>query len=348
MSGAAPRLALAVVGAGLIGRRHVGHVLASAEARLCAVVDPAPAARDLAAKSKSAWYPDLPAMLRACRPDGVIVATPNRLHVENGRACVAAGIPALIEKPLADDVVAATGLVEAAERAGVPLLTGHHRRYNPLIAEAKAAISAGQIGAIVAVHGICWFHKPASYFEVAWRREAGAGPVFINLIHDVDLLRHLCGEVVAVQAMCSHATRGHKAEDTAVILLRFAGGALGTLTLSDTIAAPWSWEFTSGENPAYSHTGETCYQIGGTRGALALPQLDLWRHDAAPDWWTPIAAERLPASALDPLARQIAHFCEVIRGEAAPLVSGREGLNSLKVIAAIAEAAGTGRTVTLD
>ena len=73
----------------------------------------------------------------------------------------------------------------------------------------------------------------------------------MNLIHDMDLLRHLCGEVTSVQAFESNAARGIR-EDSAVILLRFANGALGTVTVSDTIVAPWSWELTTGgENPAY-------------------------------------------------------------------------------------------------
>jgi len=91
----------------------------------------------------------------------------------------------------------------------------------------------------------------------------------------VDLLRYLCGDVVSVQALESNHFRGNAVEDTAVILLRFASGAMGTVNVSDTIAAPWSCEFTSGESPAYTHTPETCFWIGGTRGSLTIPYLDL-------------------------------------------------------------------------
>ncbi len=338
---------LAVLGAGLIGRRHIEHVRNEPCAELAAIVDPSPAARELAEQAGTAWYPDFAHMIRHMRPDGIIAATPNQLHVANGLEAVEAGIPALIEKPIADDVEDATRLVEAAERSGVALLTGHHRRHNPLIQAARRAIDAGRIGQIVAVHGICWFYKPDDYFDIPWRREKGAGPVFLNLIHDVDLLRYLCGEVVSVQAMESNALRGNPVEETAVILLRFASGALGTVTVSDKIVAPWSWELTSGENPAYSHTAETCYQIGGTRGALTVPYLDLWYNRNEPSWWEPIERERLPATPEDPLGLQIRNFCAVIRGAAEPLVSGREGLKTLKVIAAVKQAAATGRTIDI-
>lgn len=43
------------------------------------------------------------------------------------------------------------------------------------------------------------------------------------------------------------------------MILHFASGALGTINVSDAIQSPWSWEFTAGENPAYSHTQEACY-----------------------------------------------------------------------------------------
>lgn len=339
---------LAVLGAGLIGRRHVEHVAAEPMAELAAVVDPSSAGRTVAQERGVRWFPSFAAMLASDRPDGAIVATPNQVHVANGLDCVAAGIPALVEKPIADDVASATRLVAAAETAGVPLLVGHHRRHNPMIQAAKQAIESGRLGKLVAVHGFCWLFKPDEYFEVSWRREKGAGPVLVNLIHDVDNLRYLCGEVVAVQAHESNAVRGHAVEDSAVILLRFASGALGTVTVSDSIVAPWSWELTAGENPVYHRTEESCYQIGGTHGSLTIPQLELWRNPGTRSWWEPLARERLAYAAEDPLRLQIRHFCKVVRGEEAPLVPGSEGLNTLKVVAAVKEAAGTGRLVEID
>lgn len=337
-----PPVRLAVIGAGLIGRSHIAHIAGRPEARLAAVVDPRPEAADLAAADGAPWYPSIAAMLATMRPDGAIVATPNQLHVAHGLACIAAGIATLVEKPLADDLVGAERLVDAAERAGVPLLTGHHRRHNPLIQRARQAIEDGRLGRIMAVHTMCWFCKPDSYFAEAWRRQPGGGPVLLNLIHDVDLLRYLCGEVVAVQAAEAAALRGFAVEEVAAILLHFASGALGTLNVSDAVPAPWSWEFTSGENPAYTQTMESCTTIGGTAGSLSLPHLDLWRHPLRPDWWTPLAATRLSVAAAAPLGLQIANLCGVIRGTAAPVVSGLEGLRTLRVIDAIKRAARSG------
>ena len=338
---------LAVLGAGLIGRRHIEHVDAEAMADLAAVVDPSPEGEAVARRHGTRWFASLGEMLAQDKPDGVIIATPNQLHVENGLEAIAAGVPALVEKPIADDVASATALVEAAEAAGVALLIGHHRRHNPMIQAAKRAIDAGRLGEVLAVHGICWFFKPDDYFDMSWRREKGAGPVFLNLIHDVDNLRYLCGEVASVQALESNAVRGNAVEETAVILLRFACGARGTVPVSDSIVAPWSWELTTGENPAYPSTDEACYQIGGTQGSLTIPQLDLWRNAHKRSWVEPIAPERLPYERQDPLRLQVQQFCKVIRGEEAPLVSGREGLETLRVIDAVKRSAATGDIIRL-
>jgi predicted dehydrogenase len=339
---------LAVLGAGLIGKRHIEHVSAEPMAKLTAVVDPSPVGRALADEHSTAWFASFADLLAAQRPDGVVIATPNQLHVAHGLEAVAAGIPALVEKPLADDVASATRLVEAAEAAGVPLLTGHHRRHNPMIQAARRAIEEGRVGRVLAVHGMCWFFKPDDYFDMAWRREKGAGPVFLNLIHDIDNLRFLCGDVVSVQAFESNAVRRNAVEETAVILLRFASGALGTVTVSDAVVAPWSWELTSGENPIYPQTGESCYQIGGTHGSLTVPHLELWRNAGRRSWWEPVERDRLPFDRADPLRLQIQQFCKVIRAGEAPRVSGREGLETLRVIEAVKQSAITGQAVHLQ
>lgn len=322
------------------------------DATLSAIVDPTDAARSFAAEVGAPWFASITDMLAADRldglPDGLIVATPNQLHLDHGLQAVEAGLPALIEKPIADGVAAAEKLVSAAEAAKIPLLIGHHRRHNPLIADAKAKIMGGELGKLVAVHGMFWLYKPDDYFDVEWRRKPGAGPVYINLIHDIDLMRHLVGEITSVRAIQSSAARGHGVEDTAAALLTFENGALGTITASDSIVGPWSWEQTAGENPAYPETDQHCYLIGGTKGSLSLPNGEVWGQDEPRSWWRDFQRSGAATpSGEDPLVRQIGHFCDVIRGQAEPLVSGHEGLKTLNVIEALKRSANTGETITL-
>jgi len=338
---------LAVMGAGLIGRRHIEHILAEPSAVLHSIIDPAPEARALAAERGWRWQAGFDGSDPE-KADGVIVATPNAMHVAHGLAAIEAGIPVLIEKPLADTLEGAERLVEAAEQAGVPLAVGHHRRHNPIIMRARAKIAAGELGALVAVHGFFWIAKPDDYFNVSWRREPGAGPILINLIHEIDLIRHLCGEITEVWAIAANEQRGFAVEDSAAVMMRFAKGALGTFTLSDAIPSPWSWELTSAENPAYPATGEAYLMIGGRDASLSLPRLEIWRHKPAKSWWQPMVGERESLPPVDPLRAQIAQFCRVIRHGEPPLVPGREGLESLRVIEAIRKAAASGQSARLS
>ncbi|MFK5979441.1 MAG: Gfo/Idh/MocA family oxidoreductase [Rhizobiaceae bacterium] len=343
MSSSRSHVRIAILGAGLIGKRHADYV--TGEAILSGIVDPAEEAKAVAQKHSVNHYSSLDDLLNEDKPDGVIVATPNQMHEKHAIQCMEAGIPVLIEKPIADTVAAAERIVAIGKKTNVPILVGHHRRYNPLIAKAKQAIDEGKLGRIVAVHTSCWFYKPDDYFTAEWRRDSGGGPILVNMIHDVDLLRHFCGDVRCVQAQQSNALRGHAVEDTAVILLKFTSGALGTVTVSDTIAAPWSWELTAGENPVYPETDTTSTMIGGTAGSLSIPDLGFWQHDNAPSWWNPISRTPLAHDDGDPLQLQIRHFADVILRNAEPIMSGQEGLATLKVMGAIKEAAQTGACI---
>ncbi len=342
------KVRIAVMGAGLIGRRHVMHIAQNESTEIAAVIEPTSVGEVVANEFGAPWFKSLGDMLAIDRPDGVLVATPNQLHKANGLECIAAGLPALIEKPICDKLDDATELVEAAEKAGVPLLTGHHRRHNLLMQKAKEMIERGDIGRPLVANAMFWIKKPDDYFNVDWRREKGAGPVFLNLIHDVDNLRYLLGDVVAVTASESNAVRGNAVEETAVILLEFASGALATASVCDATVSPWSWEMTTGENPAYPKAdGEHCYLIGGTDGSLSLPQLDLRCNNGVQSWYEPFEMIRPAIANEDPLARQITQFAKVIRGEEAPLVSGREGLETLRVIDAVKKSAATGQRVRI-
>jgi len=192
--------------------------------------------------------------------------------------------------------------------------------------------------------------KPDSYFDEApWRRAAGGGPLLINMIHEIDTLRYLCGEVTSVQARMSSAVRGLDVEDTVAIGLAFESGAMGTFMLSDAAASAVSWELTSGENPAYPNVpGIDCYVLAGAAGSLGVPTMRLVSYPATPSWWEPLRSEVVDVERRDPLAEQLRHFCTVIRGDAAPLVTGRDGVQNLRVVEAIIESGRSGVVAELS
>lgn len=343
---------IAVAGAGYIGQAHIGAARTSATVELCAVVDPSPAARAHADAAGVPLYESLADLFAKDKPDGVVLATPNQLHVPRALECIAAGVPMLLEKPIAQIVADAKSLVRAADEAKATILIGHHRAHSPIMAKARQVVHSGVLGRLVAVTGSAMFVKPDHYFiDAPWRKEAGAGPILLNMIHEVHNLRMLCGDIVAVQAFTSHAVRGFAVEDTVAISLRFASGALGSFLLSDTAASPKSWEQTAQENKAYpTYDNEDCYVVAGTHGSLAIPTMRLHTYPREEDrsWWKPFEVGVVCMVRDDPIKRQMEHFGCVVRGEAAPLVSARDGLANLRVTEAIVAAAESGTTIEVN
>jgi predicted dehydrogenase len=344
-----PGTRIAVAGAGISGLAHIEVAQQSPTCTLSAIVDPAPATEAIAAEAGVPLYKSLDELFEKNRPDGVILATPNQLHLEQALKCMAAGVPQLLEKPITPTVREAETLVKEADKTGAKVLIGHHRAHSPIMARAKQLIDEGRLGQLVAVMGSAVFFKPDEYFaDGPWRREAGGGPILLNMIHEVHNLRMLCGDIVAVQAFWSHATRAFPVEDTVAINLRFANGALGSFMLSDTAACARSWEQTSQENKAYAtYPDEDCYVIAGTFGSLSIPTMRLKTYAKAEDrsWWKPFEVSVAEMTRDDPLAHQIEHFGRVIRGEVEPIVRARDGLQNLRITEAIAEAARTGKIV---
>jgi predicted dehydrogenase len=340
---------IAVAGAGYIGLAHIGALRASPTCELAAIVDPSPAGKAAAAEAGVPHFASLDALIAKDRPEGVVLATPNVLHEPQALHCLDAGLAVLLEKPIASTVVAGTRIVEAVASKRGRLLVGHHRAHSPIMAKAVEVVRSGRLGRLVAITGSAMFLKPDSYFaDAPWRREIGGGPILINLIHEIHNLRMLCGDIASVQAIASNAVRGHPVEDTVAIVLRFANGALGTFMLSDTAASPRSWEQTSQENKAYaSCDDEDCYVVAGTHGTLAVPTMRTWTYPpgAERSWWKPFETGRVDMVRDDPIVLQMEHFGAVVRGEAEPIVSARDGLENLRVTEAIAEAAKTGCTV---
>jgi len=341
---------IAVAGAGLIGRTHIA-VLRSASPgfSLAGVADPSPAAQKEARALGYACYRDVEELLDKERPDGVVVAVPNQLHLKVGLACISRKLPILIEKPVADTLASALELVDAADDAGVPTLTGHHRRHNPIMRRAAEIILDGGIGRVVAATATYLSHKPRGYHDAAWRREPGGGPVLLNAIHDIDCLRMLIGDVSTVMAADSRAVRGFAVEDTAAAVLTFKHGALGTLICSDTASAPWSWEWTARENPDFPHEPVACIHIAGTLGSLEVPTLlHRWHEQGREHWHVSLTARRHHVAPADPYAEQMRNFAAVIRGDEAPLLTGRDGTRTLATTLAISRSAADGQPVDVE
>ena len=195
---------------------------------------------------------------------------------------------------------------------------------------------------------MCWLYKNKDWFKEKWRVKKGGGPLGINLVHDIDLICYLLGPIEYVQASSSNKIRKYEVEDTAIVSFIFKSGVLGTLSVSDTIVSPWSYELTAGENPAYPITNQSAYYIGGTKSSIQFPNYKEWYNKKERSWWKQIFhKDESTLESRYTLTNQINHLCDVVNKKAKPKITGEDGLVSLKIFAAIVKSAKTGKKIKI-
>lgn len=315
---------IVVAGGGLIGARHIAHVANHPKFDLVGVIDPDPKVRAAApvVGFESIEAVDVPV-------DGIIIATPTDLHAANAEAAAARGWHMLIEKPVAGTLEQADRVVAAVERAGVKALVGHHRRYHPKVQALKAALDSGRIGKTVLASMIWAVRKPDEYFNVPWRAGRAGSPIMINLVHELDLLRFLFGDVIHVSGFGSGALRGQGRIESGGVTLGFANGRVATLAFADTSPSPWGFEAGTGENPNIGTTNQNMLWITGTKGAISFPSLTLW--SGAEDWSQAAQPSKISCAEGVPLVAQLEHFADVVAGRAAPLIDAQDAAKTLAV-----------------
>ncbi len=347
------RVSILLTGFGLIGSKHAEMVSAREDCILAAIVAPHCVEYEKkAAEYGTRLYSTIQEAFDSVHIDAAIISSPNEFHYEQALACLDKKIPVLVEKPLTDDLDMAKHLVEVVADTKVPLLVGHHRTYSPLLSTALDFLKSDRFGKMVAVQGAALFYKPKEYYEAGpWRTKPGGGPILINLIHEIGIMRHLCGEIVKVSAFESRKNREFEVEDTVTINFVFENGVLGNFLLSDAAASNKSWEMTSGENPAYPHyPTQACYHFVGSNGSIDFPNMHTryYLDTEGASWWRDFVEERLVFTPIDPLECQLSHFIKVIRGDESPIVTAMDGYMNMVVVDAIKESIQTEKIVEIS
>jgi predicted dehydrogenase len=338
-------LSIGIVGGGFMGRRHAECIALVPGLRVGAVVDPVNS--KLAEELGVPHYRDDVALLDAGDVDAFIVASPNAEHVPTAMRAHAAGLPSLVEKPVATSLEDLAPLV-ALSGQGAPILVGHHRRHHPSVALARRMLADGELGKLVSMVGIWASRKSDAYFQQEWRRKSGGGVLMINAVHDLDLIRHICGEIRTVKAMASTAARGFEIADTAVVSFQFESGALGSYTCSDAAVSPWSWDLGTQDEPAFPYNPDSsCYFIAGTKASLTMPQMARHYYAGPSDWNQPIQKGHAAIEAGDSYTRQLRHFADVIRGNAEPLVTVADAARTISLLDAVQRSARDGSEIAV-
>lgn len=327
---------IAVVGLGFMGSRWARGLAEHPTAELAVVCDlDEGLAERTAAEFATVWSRELTDWIRTRALDGVVVCTPEHLHEGPALAAIDGGCAVAIEKPIAHDLATAQRLVDAAEQAGVPLLTGHILRFEPRYAAIRKAIDEGRIGQVQAVR--------SERLGVVADQDVLKGRTSIPLyygVHEMDLARWYAGEITTVAAVRSSGVlqaAGHDVDDLFSVIVGFASGAHGTSMLG------WSLPTSAAASPGLSGftvIGEHGY-LRVDQGATGLVEWGAAGPAAVDTWYTPLVHDRVRGA----LALEVDHFVDVVRGDTEPLCSALDGLEALRTSLAIERSAVDGQIV---
>jgi UDP-N-acetyl-2-amino-2-deoxyglucuronate dehydrogenase len=334
-----------IIGAGNISDTHARAACEIPGVVIAAVYAPTSehAAR-LAARHGAAAYDTLEGLL-AHRPlDLVAIGSPSGLHAEHGIAAARQGLHVLVEKPIDVSTGRADQLIAEAAGRGVKLGVIFQDRLKPDVQRLKALVESGRLGTpILATAAVKWYRPPEYYRSSRWRgtrRFDGGGALMNQGVHTVDLLLWLFGPVRRVFGRTSTRLHAIEVEDTAVAVLEFANGAIGTLEAATSVY------------PGYSRRLE----LTGTGGTLVLEGDRLIRIDLRDQPAEGAVAEAAapPESVASPVVtdatphrRVFEDFIRAVETGSAPSCGGPDGRRSVEVIEAIYRSALENRSIDL-
>jgi UDP-N-acetyl-2-amino-2-deoxyglucuronate dehydrogenase len=334
-----------IIGAGTIGAVHADAIAMLPDARLTAVTDVAAgSAQTFAAARGCAAEPTLDALLARPDVDVVCVCVPSGLHAEVGIRAAKAGKHLVVEKPLDVTLEAADRLLAAVREARVGLTVVSQHRFDPGVAELKRLIDDGALGRPLLGEAVTkWYRTQAYYDSAGWRGtwELDGGALLNQGIHYADLLLWCLGPASEVTAVTATQAHDIEVEDTALAIVRFASGALGTLSASTAVypGFPQRLEITGTEGTATVEDGRL------VRVALRSGDAE----DAGPPPVAPAqgAAANPGALDVDVHAAQLADLLAAVDEGRPPAVTGEAGRATLALILAVYESARTGHPVRL-
>ena len=298
----------------------------------------------LAAQYGVPVYEDYDRFLSHRPMDVVAIGSPSGLHAEQGIAAVRRGLHVLVEKPIDITTEKADALIDAADAAGVKMGIFFQDRLHPAIVEIKKMIERGTLGAPVMISGRVKWHRPPEYYRTSrWRGTLaldGGGALINQAIHTVDLVSWMFGPVARVFGRTAARVHDIEAEDTAVAVLEFANGALGTIEAATSVY------------PGYPRRLE----VTGSEGTLILEHDRLIAVDlrSGSPQGVMVGGEDRNLSAATAVvsdasghARVIQDFVRAIETNSTPACDGRQGRHSVELVQAIYTSARTGAPVTL-
>jgi predicted dehydrogenase len=299
------KVRLAVVGVGQFGKNHCRVIRECARAELAAVVDCDPArAAEAASIYGAGTFPDCREL--AGRVDAAIVAVPTSAHAEIGCRLLEAGIDVLVEKPIAADLASATRLINAANRGGRILQTGHLERFNPAVLELERRVT---LPLFFEIHRMNLFSPRGLDVDV----------VLDLMIHDVDIVLSLTSAEPSEIRAAGISIRSTKV-DIANVRLLFPNGCVANLTASRIS--------TERVRKLRLFQPQQYLSLDYDRQALAIFKV-------SGDSGDQIGFEQAPIQKMEPLKLQLEAFLDSVETRKMPKSNGVAARRSLEAALAI-------------
>ena len=329
---------VSVIGLGFMGSRWARCIAEHAGARLRAVSD---VREDLGRKTAEQWGCVYVADAEEAASDpgthGVVVCTPEHLHVTPALAAIDAGKAVAIEKPLAHCADEARRIAGRAGERDVPVLVGHILRFEPRYAAVARSVDAGEIGAVQSVR-----HARVGLVSDQQILQGRTSIALYYGVHEFDLARWYAGEITSIYARRSTGvlqSKGFDVEDLYSVVMGFESGAHGTATLG------WSLP------PSGHGWGISGVTVFGENGVLLVDQGNLGFAKGREDgpgtddvMYSPVVHERMRGA----MATEVDHFVRCVSGDAEPLVGAADGVAAVEVGLAMERSAERGEAVALD
>ena len=307
-----------LLGAGRIGQVHGRNIAASGRAKLVALADPDRAAAERLASATGAALRDPDAILKATDVDAVLIATPTDTHADLIEAAAAAGKAILCEKPVSLSVERIETCLAAVARAGVPLMIGFHRRYDPNFASLERRLRAGEIGDIEIVTICCRDPAPPPVSYIT-----RSGGIFRDMtIHDFDMARFLLAEepvvIHALGSVLVDPAIGKAGDvDTAAVHMQTASGRICVITGS--------------RRATYGH--DQRIEVHGSKGLLRAGNVHVTTVELADG--RGFAGDLIPFSFIEryeeAYRRELDAFLDALEKGVGPRADGRDGLMAQKL-----------------
>jgi predicted dehydrogenase len=342
-------LSVAIIGTGNISRLHVeGYLAFPGRCKITHLVDVYPEkAEQMNEKFKlnakvSKSYKDI---LNDPDIKLVSICTPPYTHAETAIDFLKAGKNVLVEKPMAASLEECDAMIAAAKKSGVVFSVVAQNRFRDPITNLKKILDSGKIGRVVHAQVDSLWWRGHSYYDLWWRgtwEKEGGGCTLNHAVHHIDMLGWMLGLPSKVSAMLSNAAHDNaEVEDISVAVLQYSGGALAQITSSVIHHGEEQQVIFQGEKARVSAPWKVAANVAQPNGFPSKEQNEALINELN-DYYA-----ALPKFAHTGHEGQIDDVLGAIEKGGEPLITGKDGRNTIELITAIYKAGSLGQTVDL-